>query len=258
METKALVKKYLEYKNDIIKFAEECILVEQPHGIENIKLDYKQKKILRTFNKDHNLCILSSRQVGVSTVNKILLVHTMVFNTNCTIGVISRNKQYLEDINFMIEHIPIKIVPKYIQKTKKIIYLENGCKLLQTYNPNPHLSFLGTSLNILIVEDAAYIDKLEELTINLYPALVKVQEVSKELNKPYGIIMCSASPITDKDNYFMKIWNESLKGNTFYTPIKITWRSVARLREDKNWYNNICKCFNDKKRIDRELNLKYT
>lgn len=176
---KDLISKYLEYKKGILKFAEKCIYVNGPNGMHRIKLDYKQKKILREFNKNHNLCILSARQVGISTVNKILIVHTMLFNTYCRIGIISRNHQYIEDINFMIDNLPSEFVPKYVHKTKQMIDLDNGCSLIQVYNPNPYVSFLGTSLNILVVENAAYIKNLEELTYNLYPALAKVQEISK-------------------------------------------------------------------------------
>lgn len=251
-----LIEEYLKCKKDVIRFADKHIYVNQPHGMEKIKLDYSQKKILKKFNKDHNLCILASRQTGVTTANKILIAHTLIFNTNCTIGVISRNKQYIEDINFMLDYVPPEFVPKYIMKTKNRIDLANGCRLVQTYNPNPHVSFLGMSLNILVIEDAAYINKLEELTINLYPALAKVQDVSKKLNKPYGIIMSSSPPIADRNNYYLRIWKQSKKGKTFYTPIKVHWRNICRLREDKTWYNDIRKCLQNKKILDREINLK--
>lgn len=69
--------------------------------------------------------------------------------------------------------------------------------------------------------------------------------------------MSSASPMVEKDNYFMKIWNETLKGNTFYYPIKISWKSVARFRENKPLYKRVCYYLhNDKEKIDRELKLK--
>ena len=249
--TKELIEEYVKCKKDVLRFANKHIYINTPYGKDKIKLDYTQKKILKKFKKDHNLCILSSRQTGTSTVNKILIVHTMIFNTNCTIGVISRNPQYIEDINFMIDNLPSEFVPKYRIKTKQMIQLENGCKLAQVYNSNPHTTFLGMSLNILIIEDAAYINKLEEVFVRLYPALAKVQEISKKENRPYGIIMSSAPPIVDKDNHFIEVWKNSKLYRTIYTPIRIHWKNICRLREDKNWYNNIVKCA-----VGREISLK--
>ena len=43
------VCKYLEYKNNIVKFAEECINVAQPYGITKLRLNNIHKKILRSF-----------------------------------------------------------------------------------------------------------------------------------------------------------------------------------------------------------------
>jgi hypothetical protein len=253
-----LVEKYLEYKNDIVKFAEECVYVEQSHGVERIKLDNKQKEIIDAFNKHHNLCLLTTRQSGVSTVNKILMVHTMIFNDLVTIGIISRDQQFMRDIEFMLDKIPINIVPKYIIKNINRIVLENGTSIIQVFKPNPHSSFLGNSLNILIVEDAAHIKDLDLVMNSLSASLAKVQEVSKDLNKPYGIIIYSDPGISDPDNYFRKLWKDSKEGKTIYTPMEICWKNIPRLSTDPDWYTRMCTMlYNDKTKIDRELNLEF-
>lgn len=253
------VEEYLRYKKDIVKFVEDCVYVKDPcEGKKKIKLDYIQKKILKSFMKDHNLYLLCSRWVGTSTSLKFLITYIMTFCEDCSIGVISRNRRFVVDIQEMLDDLPPHIKQKYVIKCRDRIILKNGCDLLFTTNSNPNITFLGNTLNILIVEDAAYMKNMEELIIRLYPTLAMVQNLCKERNKQYGIIISSSPNAYDKKNYFQKIWTTAKKECSNFTPIEVYWRRITRLREDPTWYSNACRnLLHDKKKIARELNLKF-
>lgn len=255
-----LLKKYTAYKKDVVKFVEDCVCVYQPceEEVKKIKLDYIQKKILRSFMKDHNLYLLTSRQVGTSTTLKALITHMLVFQESCSIGVISRDNNFVLDIQKMLDNLSLPLTPKYIIKQRDRIILENGCDVMLTTNPNPHTTFLGNSLNVLIIDDAAYIKNLHEVLVRLYPMLATVQRISKERKKLFGVIISSTPNRYDEKNYFQQLWNSSEELGSTFTPIEVYWKRIARFREDPDWYTNMCRNLcNDKTDIDRELNLKF-
>jgi len=256
-----LLEKYLTYKKDVVKFVEDCVQIKShpwSNKSENIKLDYIQEKILRSFKKDHYLQLLCTRQAGTSTNLKILISHVLTFFEHSRIGLISSNRNFVRDVQKILDNIPTPIFPGYVIKSNDRIILKNSSDLLVSYNPNPHTSFLGNSIDILIVDNAAYIKNLEEVMTALMTMLITVHRLSKERKKPYGIIIASAPNEYNKDNYFQKLWESLNKDNSLYKPIEVYWKRITRLREDPNWYNEACKNLNyDKKKIDRELNLKF-
>jgi len=250
---------YIKYKKDIVKFVKDCIYVEQPGESvpKKLKLDYIQKKILRAFKKDHYLCLLNSRQVGTSTMLKAIVLHSVVFHNNCNIGIISHNKSLKSDIDYMIDHLPHWLKPKYIIKTTNKSIFVNGSGIYQSPTYNPHTVFIGKCINILLVDDAAFIRNLEEIFNGLYPAFFTTAMASKKQGIPYGIITSSIPNKHKVGKYFKTIWKNSKNGSNFYKPIKVYWKRIARFREDPTWYKNRCMLLNDKKRIDQELNLKF-
>jgi len=88
-EYSSVLEEYSKYKTDIVNFAEECVLANCKTVFgRNPRLDYTQKNILRSFMEDHYLCILNTRQVGITTVLKALVSHLMIFEEKNLISVV--------------------------------------------------------------------------------------------------------------------------------------------------------------------------
>lgn len=246
-------KKLQQSINNSIKFVENYIY---PWNTKEKKLDYIQKKILKSFKDKHYLQLLCSRQVGTSTASKLIIAYSMICFDRCRIGVISRDRDFVEDVQEIIDSITNINPPKYVIKASSRIVLDNGSDLIICHKPSPNTTFLGNSIDTLIIEDAAYINNLEEVMTCLTPMLAVVHERDKKRKVPYGIIMSSIPNEYDKNNYFQKTWTSNKE--SIFTKIEVNWKRIARFRYDKNWYNDVCRyLFNDKKKIDRELNLKF-
>jgi len=255
-----LVDKYLKYKKDVVKFVEDCVHIKKPEEKESkkFKLDYVQKKILRSFIKDHYLCLLNTRQVGTSTTLKALTAYILTCHENCTIAVIT-NGRFVIDVQEMLDRLPQWLSPRYVYRTSNKIILENGCCLFSVSKPNSNCIFCGMSICILIVEDAVFINNLNDIFECLNPVLATVHKAAKNEGIPYGIILSSIPGICEKSHYFRRLWEEIINSDRhLFKPIKVYWKRITRFREDPNWYTNVCNMLcNDKRKIDRELNLKF-
>lgn len=103
LEMVLYAQKYLEYKNDPIKFMEECIHIPTPGGSTLIKLYEPQKRIVESFLKNHDLILLKSRQIGMSTICQAIITYIFTFYKNCVVGIVSRDAAEASDF---LSHCP--------------------------------------------------------------------------------------------------------------------------------------------------------
>lgn len=264
-QTLKYAEKYLEYKTNIVKFAEECIKVPTPGGDELIKLYEPQKRVLKSFVEDHHLILLKSRQTGFSTMSQIISVFISVFFENCVMGIISRDgaeaSDFVRKTQNMIDKLPKWLRPTYKHKSIRSSVFENGCELhAASVSPhNPGAVFRGKSIVLLIVDEAAHISHLSECWTSVAPALSKAQDAADKKDIPFGTIILSTPNRTEgRGKFFYQAWCKAQEKDSLFRPHKIYWKEIPEFLNDPDWYKKQCDILhNDPRKIAQELELKF-
>ena len=77
-------RKKLEYKKNPIKFIEECVVLPTTGGDKPFKMYEPQKEMVKNFFLKHNLVVLKSRQIGISTITQAIITYLCTFFKNIT------------------------------------------------------------------------------------------------------------------------------------------------------------------------------
>ncbi|MCK5021297.1 MAG: terminase family protein [Candidatus Peribacteraceae bacterium] len=258
-------KKFLEYKNDPVLFAESCCYIPAPGGDELIELYDPQKRVLDAFFDTHQLILLKSRQTGFSTLSQVICTYISVFYDNCVIGVVSRSgdesSDFCRKVEDMIDKLPEWLRPKFTNKSIQYYILDSGTKLhTAAISPsNPGAVFRGKAITVLIIDEAAHAPKIDEAWTAIAPALSKSQLTARKGNIPFGTIVLSTPNRKDGiGKWFFDMWQGAKKGDNAFSPHEIYWKEVPDFVNDPNWYGEQCKLLNnDPRRIAQELELKF-
>lgn len=264
-ETLELAKKWVEYKNDPIKFAEECCYLPTPGGDALPKLYEPQKRVIKDFYENHFLILLKSRQTGFSTLSQIITAHLCTFYENVIIGILSRDASESSDFCRKVEDILDKmdpwLRPKYKTKSVQSFILTNGCQLWSSaISPqNPGAVFRGKAITILFIDEAAHAPNIDEAWTAISMALSKSQLTAEKTNIPFGTVILSTPNRTQGiGKFFYDQWIYAINKESLFRPHKIHWKEIPDFVEDPRWYEKQCKILNnDPRRIAQELELKF-
>lgn len=264
-KTLELAKKKIYYRNNPIKFIEDCIKIPSPGGSEIIELYEPQKKIVSSFFNSHDLILLKSRQIGMSTLCQAIITYIFTFYENCVVGVLSRDGKESSDFcrkTFtMIDELPDWIRPEYENKSVQYFILTNGCQLhTSAVSPaNPGAVFRSKSITLLVIDEAAHIRYIDEAWTGIASTLSKSQQDASRKNIPFGTILLSTPNKTEGiGKWYFDMWVSARKGENNFVPHKIHWSEIPAFANDPDWYKKQCKMLNnDKNKIAQELELMF-
>jgi len=208
--------KYLEYKNNPIKFMEECCYLPLAGGDTLPKLYEPQKEIIRAFFKYHHLILLKSRQTGFSTLCQLIIAYISTFNSNLVSGVLSRSgaesSDFCKKVEDIVDKLPNYLKPQYKHKSVQSFSTTNGCQLHSTAVSlsNPGSVFRSKSIGLLVIDEAAHIMKIDEAWTGLGSTLSYAQQVAKERGIPYGtIVLSTPNGQQGIGKWYYKLWLDS-------------------------------------------------
>lgn len=266
------VQEYLKCKNNFEYFARHYLYLELAGGDALFQPYKKQVELTDLISKDKHVVVLKSRQVGISTTIQGYCAWLLNFYDNCTIGIISKDGREATDfarsIRGMIEKLPRwmksksgKIDGNFDKKSEQSFILSNGAKLFTaTVNPNaPTKTLRGKALTFLIIDEAAFINHLDDAWTSIVPALSTAQKQARLSNVPYGTIVLSTPNKTmGMGAWYYQRYTNAINGNGIFKPFVIHWKDIPELAEDPEWYKKQCEMFdNDPKKIQQELELKF-
>ena len=242
-ETLELARKRLYYKENPIAFIEDNIMIPSPGGDILLKLYDPQKRIIKSFFQHHELILLKSRQIGMSTLSQAIITYLFTFFENCVVGVVSRDSGESSDFcrktQNMIDRLPDSLRPKYKNSSIQYFILNNGCQLhTAAISPaNPGSAFRSKSITLLIIDEAAHIRNIDQAWTGMASTLSKTQIVAAENKIPYGTIILSTPNKTEGiGKWFFSMWSGArTKQNAFYSH-KIHWKEIPDFSRDPAWY----------------------
>lgn len=263
--TQGYVEEYFKCKNSFKYFISNYIFLELPGGDVKITPYEKQLELLKLVEEDHYVIVLKSRQIGISTIVQAYVCWLTVFFKNVSVGVVSKNGDAATKfskfiINFICK-LPKWMNPDFDKRNERSFILRNGSKCFNTpVDPkNPGNCLRGEAITFLILDEAAFTNKLEEAWTSIVPALATSQKHAKAAGVPYGtIILSTPNKTTGMGKFFYSRYLKATSGEGILKPFIIHWKMIKELVDDPDWYKTQCEFFdNDPKRIQQELELKF-
>jgi len=272
ISTEDRLLEFYKCRDNPMYFIENYIWLELPGENIKMKLYQPQKKFMRSLLDDHYCIALKSRQIGISTITQAWIVYTMVFYKNVVVGIISRDgdesTDFCRKVMNMIKELPEWMRPTFTKDSERTFILDNGSKFYasQVSLQNPSKTFRGKSITICIIDEAAFIDKIDDAFTGFAPSLFKNQKVAKQKGVPFGtVIISTPNKTTGIGRWFFNRWTEATQeespdkeSNQIYVPHTIHWKDVAEFRDDPDWYKTQCAVLhNDPIKIGQELEMKF-
>ena len=266
------VEEYIRCKNDFDYFCRKYIYLELAGGDELFSPYKKQSELIENIELYHDVLVLKSRQVGISTTIQAYTAYLLNFFSNTTAGIISKDGRestdFARSIRGMIEKLPSWLRPKngkmgesFDKKAEQSFILSNGSKLFTaTVNPQaPNKTLRGKALNFLIIDECAFINKLDEAFESLVSAMATARKQAIKTESKYGcVILSTPNKTTGPGAWFFSKYSRAMAGEGIFKPFIIHWKDIPELAKDPNWYQNQCKFFDgDIRKIEQELELKF-
>jgi len=266
------VEEYLKCKNDFEYYAKRYVYLELAGGDQLYKPYGKQLEFINLVQKEKHVVVLKTRQTGISTTTQAYCSWLLNFYDNTVVGVISKDGKEATDfsraIRSMIEKLPPFLTPKrgreggaFDKKSEQSFILANGSKLhVATVNPMaPEKTLRGKAVTFLIIDEAAFINKLDAAWTSLVPSLSTAQKQARMSGVPYGTLVVSTpNKTTGMGSWYFSRYSKALAGEGLFKPCIIYWRDIPELANDPHWYQTQKEMFdNDQRKIDQELELKF-
>ena len=171
------VSEYLKCKQNFEYFCRNYVYLELPGGDKKFVPYQKQLELINLIKLEKHVIVLKSRQIGISTVVRVYSAYLCIFYENVVIGIISKDGGEATDfgrgIKQIISKIPIWMKPTggpltnkgFEKSNEQSFIMSNGSKLfVATVAPiAPEKTLRGKSLCFLVIDEAAFINKLEEV-----------------------------------------------------------------------------------------------
>ncbi|WVX87459.1 terminase large subunit [Vibrio phage EniLVp02] len=224
--TPEMLKEWMRCRDDVVYFAEKYgSIIHIDYGIIRVRLRDYQKDMIRLMAENRLSIHLLSRQLGKSSAVGILLAHFVVFNEHKEVGIIAHKgdmaAEVLSRVKDVIEFLPDFIQPGIVIWNKGSIELDNGSKI-GAFSSDPN-SVRGHSFAMLYLDEAAFIDRWEELYAAIKPVISSGKKSKMILTStPNGM------------NHYYDLWQAATGDvGSKFVPYTATWQSVKfRLYND--------------------------
>lgn len=191
-----------------------------------------QDDCINSFQTHRFIIVNKSRQLGLSTVSAAYSLWMAIFQREKNILVIATRldtaKLFLKKVRTMYDHLPKWLVmPKVVAESVKYLEFSNGSKIKA--EPTSSSAGRGEALSMLVVDEAAHIEGIEELYLSLRPTL-----------STGGSVILISSP-SGVGTLFHRIWvganqatNEDGEGENGYFPVELPW--TVHPERDQAWF----------------------
>jgi len=184
-----------------------------------------QKKLLEEFEDHRFNVILKARQLGISTITAAYVAWMMMFHREKNVLVIatkfSTAANLVKKVKAIIKNLPpwLRISEVDIDNRTSFI-LSNGSQIKASSTSGD--AGRSEALSLLVVDEAAHVEGLDELWMGLYPTLSTGGRCIA-LSTPNGV-----------GNWFHKIYSEAENKSNDFFPTKLPWN--VHPDRDSEWF----------------------
>jgi hypothetical protein len=206
-----------EYKkcvSDAVYFMKKYVKIQHPiRGTIPFDLYPFQSDTLHQFaDNDFNI-VLKSRQMGISTLVAAYSLWLMIFHKDKNVLIISIkqdvSKEIVSKVRFANDALPSWMKVECKEDNRLSLKLANGSQITATSSATS--AGRSQALSLLILDEAAFIEKAEEIWAAAQPTLSTGGKAIL-LSTPNGV-----------GNFFHKMWVQAEEGRNKFHPIRLPW-----------------------------------
>jgi len=246
--TPDLVQEYIKCSQDPVYFTETYMkIISINEGLINFKLYDYQKTMLRSFAANRFNIITTARQAGKSTTTCAFILWYIIFHQDKTVALLANKgdtaREILGRIQLAYQHLPKWLQQGVKEWNKGSFELENNSRVIAAATSTDAIR--GYSINLLFIDEAAFIENWDEFFTSVYPTISSGNESKIILvSTPNGL------------NHFYSIWLNAQEKRNQYNYIKVNWQDVPG--RDERWRQDTLAAMNfDTEKFEQEYNCEF-
>jgi len=205
-------------------FIKTYVNIEHPiKGIIPFELYKFQSRILNDVHDKRFNILRKFRQAGATTLCAAYSLWSIIFIENHNVMVVSigdrESTAFLRRVKLMYDDLPKWLKPNILAKNAHKLHLTTGSRVMS----QPAGAGRGESVSHLIVDEAAFIDKMREFWAAVYPTIAT------------GGKATLISTVNGMSNLYYELYRDSVDGVNDFNPIDINWREHPEYTQE--WYN---------------------
>ena len=241
-----ILKEVVKAGKDPVYFTTSYCRISHPQRglIPFSAYDY-QKELLKDFDSYRFNIILKARQLGISTITAAYIAWLMLFHRDKNILVVATKLQtatnLVKKVKAIIKHLPAWMrISDIVVDNRTSFELSNGSQIKGSSTSAD--AGRSEALSLLVVDEAAHVEKLGELWTALYPTLSTGGRCIA-LSTPNGV-----------GNWFHQNCVEAEAGTNAFHMTTLLWD--AHPDRDKTWFEKETKNMS-KRQIAQELECNF-
>jgi hypothetical protein len=246
LSKKEVMKEIVKCGKDPVYFINNYAKITHPQrGLIPFHLYDFQEDLVKDFTDYRFNVILKARQLGISTISAAYIVWMMLFHREKNVLVIATKFNTAANLVKKVKNI-LKNLPEFIRIAKVSIdnrtsfELSNGSQIKASSTSGD--AGRSEALSLLVIDEAAHVEGLDELWMGLYPTLSTGGRCIA-LSTPNGV-----------GNWFHKIYIEAEQKVNDFHATKLPWsRHPDR---DKVWFDKETKNMS-RREIAQELECNF-
>lgn len=215
-------EEYLKAAGDPIYFLKKYVYIQTSEGRMLFTPYLFQEKLLFLLNKHDRTLILKSRQLGITTLTAAYALWLMIFNKDQSILALAptqeKARNIVDKVRFAYSQLPSWMKVASLEDNKLSLILTNGSKIKAASGASE--SARGYTANVLILDEAAFIENAEELWGSAQQTLATGGKAIV-LSTPNGV-----------GQWFHQQWVGAETEENNFIPVRLPW-SVHPSRNQK-------------------------
>jgi hypothetical protein len=226
LSKKEIVKEIVKCGKDPVYFTNNYARISHPiKGLIPFKTYDYQADLLQDFNDYRFNVILKARQLGISTIAAAYIVWLMLFYRDKNILVMATKfataANLVKKVKAIMKNLPEWLVLAEISIDNRASFeLSNGSQIKATSTSGD--AGRSEALSLLVIDEAAHVDNLDELWAGLYPT-ISTGGRCIALSKPNGV-----------GNWFHKTYIEAEENANDFHPVNLPWD--VHPERDRAWF----------------------
>lgn len=223
--TPEMVQEWVKCSEDVVYFVKKYMkIVNVDRGLIPFEPYDYQVEMLHSMQVERYCIFSTSRQAGKSTVTCAFILWYILFNSDKNVALLANKaetaREILGKVQLAYQHLPKWLQQGVVEWNKGSFVLENNSRVLATATSSDNIR--GFSINLLFIDEAAFIDNWDEFFTSVYPTVSSGKSTKVVLvSTPNGL------------NHFYKIWQNAIEGKNDYKPILVKWDRVPG--RDEEW-----------------------
>ena len=215
LSKKEIVAEILKCGKDPVYFVNNYARISHPiKGLIPFKTYDYQADLLTDFNDYRFNVILKARQLGISTIAAGYIVWLMLFHRDKNILVMATKfktaANLVKKVKAIMKNVPDFLIIAEISIDNRASFeLSNGSQIQAASTSGD--AGRSEALSLLVIDEAAPVESLDELWAGLYPTISTGGRVIA-LSTPNGV-----------GNWFHKTYTEAAEGSNDFHPILLNW-----------------------------------